>query len=574
MKKEKLLQFLKNEKLNGENLFTTIKNFLIEEYGQKEKNFRRSSPFGMILRVVVNLFQLVFFYLEDSIVESNILTASRGSSIRGIATLTGHSPQRRVSATGTVSLNDISTSLEGNIVLSNLTRIKNLDNGLKYTLLLPDDFIEIDLSDFTSLESVPVIQGEFESSVFTSNGKALQSFAVQKSGVEQFNVTVKVNGKIWTKVDSFLDLQLDEEGYYIKSGYDEGIEVYFGNGDMGKIPESGARIEITYLVSNGTMGEIVESTDWEFEDPGFDDMGEEVDLDEAFSIEVKDPIIFASNPESVQFTKLVAPKLSKTFSLITPDDYVYFLKRFDYFSTVQAFIGKDEEENSNVVNLLLIPNLKRRLTSGETYFDLDESHFKISEIEKERVRRFLTKRATQAPATDLKFVDPKIKKFAIDIIVRCFDDVERSAVSAKIKEKISDYFLNLTRRDLIPSSDFVYMIEKIDGVDSVNVFFVSKENEKRHIEDGTFKSSGSSPIGLDKMNDIVIGEKDLVTIQGGWEDRYGQTYSNKFKSYEHKDISDILDSDERTNKGAVTLFFQPDIERNLNAEFLQSQLER
>jgi hypothetical protein len=86
---------------------------------------------------------------------------------------------------------------------------------------------------------------------------------------------------------------------------------------------------------------------------------------------------------------------------------------------------------------------------------------------------------------------------------------------------LSEYLLSNRRRDLIPSSDLVKIIESVQGVDSVNVSFLSENNEISK------KADPSSPlVGLDELGNIVIGKNEIPVVRGGWTDRNGIFYDD------------------------------------------------
>jgi hypothetical protein len=85
---------------------------------------------------------------------------------------------------------------------------------------------------------------------------------------------------------------------------------------------------------------------------------------------------------------------------------------------------------------------------------------------------------------------------------------------------MSDYFISVERRDRIPKSDLIRIIEGIDGVDSVYVKIISKKNEDMKMRD-----PNADETGLDEFNDIIMDDNELVIIRGGWSDRYGNYYN-------------------------------------------------
>jgi hypothetical protein len=58
-------------------------------------------------------------------------------------------------------------------------------------------------------------------------------------------------------------------------------------------------------------------------------------------------------------------------------------------------------------------------------------------------------------------------------------------------------------------------------VDSVNVFFISEDNELAKIVD-----PNSPVVGLDDLGNVLIGNGELSLIRGGWKDRNGVYYED------------------------------------------------
>ena len=156
-------------------------------------------------------------------------------------------------------------------------------------------------------------------------------------------------------------------------------------------------------------------------------------------------------------------------------------------------------------------------------------------------------------------------------MLRYVEGFDKDEIHAEIRENLSTYFISVNRRDRIPRSDLIAIIENVDGVDSVNVFFISEENEKA-IRDGFYEIPvfGTDPVtdqrvlietkkitlepgedpqlGLDSFGDVVIGPEELAIIRGGWDDRNGTYY------------------EETPNKNAISslnIFFKGTIPNNL-----------
>ena len=124
-------------------------------------------------------------------------------------------------------------------------------------------------------------------------------------------------------------------------------------------------------------------------------------------------------------------------------------------------------------------------------------------------------------SNDITITDPVISKYVINVtIIKTDGDYEDDAIRADIVSAMSDYFISVERRDRIPKSDLIRIIEGIDGVDSVYVKIISKKNEDMKMRD-----PNADETGLDEFNDIIMEDNELVIIRGGWSDRYGNYYN-------------------------------------------------
>ena len=90
-----------------------------------------------------------------------------------------------------------------------------------------------------------------------------------------------------------------------------------------------------------------------------------------------------------------------------------------------------------------------------------------------------------------------------------------------ILNSIGNYFIQNTRLTRIPKSDLIKLIEEVNGVDSVSIYIVSRNNEISKTQ-----NQSAVDIGLDEFNDIIVGVNELPIIRGGFSDRYGNVYSS------------------------------------------------
>ena len=172
--------------------------------------------------------------------------------------------------------------------------------------------------------------------------------------------------------------------------------------------------------------------------------------------------------------------------------------------------------------------------------------FLLHDVEKEKIYDYIEQSGQKTMNTVIKIIDPIVKRYVLNVNVAAIEGYSKENIRQNIISKCSDYFLKNRRRDKIPKSDLISIIETIEGVDSVNVWFVSEENE-------VFKSNPenvSSPdVGIDSFGDVVIGRGEYALVRGGWKDRNGVTY---------------YDTVDQTKPGSINIAFGKDTADTLN----------
>lgn len=530
--------------------------FLHSKFGQTGHVFTSASPFGQLLTVIANMAELIFTYISHTAEELNIKTAQNIETIYGLAQMTGHNAYRGGSAYGMmgIKLNTSTDLIEGNyVVINNFTKFTIPETGCTYFINLPTDYIRLKVAD-SGFVNVNYMQGTPESQTFTSDGTALQSFnPIVKTMTDNDNVAVTVNGKEWKRVESLYDMPADDdtdkgECFILKSSVNVGLSVFFGNGEFGKIPPAGSIIEITYIRTDGASGNAQSSNlTYKFEDNGTDEIGNEVNLNDILTIQTIMPPMLGSNFEDPEFTKLVAPKTSKSFVLATPENYISYLSKYNQYSFIYAYNTKDDSNvyDDNVIYLKIIPDIKKKLSSSQDFFELPTKEFILNDDEKQSVINALDNSGRMLVNAEVEIIDPKIKKYVINIIVRYFENIDKMLIKSSIRSALNKYYLNINRNDIIPVSDIISLVEGIDGVDTCDVFFVSEENE-RAIIDGYYYTTekvwknleyvenqkkvlinyGDDPrVGFDDFGNIKMNEYEVFIPKGGWKDRDGNYYT-------------------------------------------------
>jgi len=552
-------------RIQANELYDQAIRFVTEKFKQSDKVFTIASAYGQILYVLSQLSNMVLFFIEDSITEMNINTASRVDSIQGLARLTGHNSTRAIAASGEISfkISKIPSVQGDQIIVPNFTRIQCENNAKIYTLNLIDDQVRLKFGD-SRPTFAQIIQGEIFSQAFTGDGLPMQSYTVTTRGsvlVDNFFIKVYVNSELWSPYDSIYDIPYDGKGYIVKTGITGGVDLYFGNTYFGKSPVSGSEIRVEYLQTGGEGGNIREgeSISWKWIDSGYSLTGEEVNLNEALKTEMTKLVTFGSNPEPTSLTRLIAPKTSRSFVFANPDNYVIFLQKFNYFSMIDAYttFGDEYLDDDNIIYLLLVPDITKRLQNTENYFTVPIQYFSLTSQEQDKVLEVIESSGSKIVTTIVKIVQPELTKYVLNVSLVVFEGYSQDVIKSEIISKLSEYFLGNRRRDLVPSSDLVRIIESVQGVDSVNVSFLSESNEIAQ------KTDPNSPlIGLDELGNIIIGKNEIPVVRGGWSDRNGIFYDDGI--FDDRSGSVNINIKKVSKKTTNTMIFQENVSKIVN----------
>ena len=545
-------------------LSDNLQTYIEDIYNKASENFSPASPYWHIIEAVVNIHESAILYLKTTLTNFDINNPSNNNAkmIRFTARVAGYDPSRSISATGTIALKlrpEIELDEIGGqqIVILNGTKLNNKSNGKDYFI----DLGGVDQATYNIQKNkkiiLPLVQGDIKTQNFTGNGLQSQSFNIvlpSDRNAEQFRITVKVNGEVWEKVESFLDMLPDQNAWYCRSGINGGVDIYFGTNNFGKIPSNADSIEVTYVESVGSLGNLpsLKVDDFTYIDDIFDGFGVTVDVETSFFTFIEGEIGLGADTESVEFTKAITPYVSRNFVLARPENYIFQLKRLNVFSQVDAYttergtdMDNNDESDDSVVYVFLVPNISLFLTGGNSYFDLDINAFTLDDSEKTKIRNYLKTQGTMTLGTSLKILDPIVRKYAVNVFLRIFEDAIEENIRAEVENKLSNFFVSLDRRGRIDKSAIIKIVEEIDGVDSVSVGFVSEQNEAYHkrfvdyrerilraistIDPTAIVLEGYEPdkvLGLDPIfGDIVYTKDELPIIRGGFLTRGGVYYN-------------------------------------------------
>lgn len=342
--------------------------------------------------------------------------------------------------------------------------------------------------------------------------------------------------------------------------------------------------------------ELMNSSEyWQWKTEGFLKDGTSIDLNQNFKISCETDIIFGTHSEDTALTQLIAPYVSRSMVLSSKTNYEYFLKKMNMFSFIEVIPGyfsnknalmsssyddanqayidalnayndivlqygsesqqaieadavvqkafealsvasdnlSDSEMNDNTVYLMLIPDITKRISSATNYFTCDESLFKLSYDEQYNILNLIEMSGQRCLTIDNKIIEAKYPRFSINVDARIWDNFSEDDVYNDCVDVLSDYFLNLKRKDRIPQSDIVAILEAVSGIDSVRVRFDADANN------AYIYNRNTEFYGIDEYGDVIMSREVLDSygnsieihdiyplFRGGFTSPDGATYSS------------------------------------------------
>jgi hypothetical protein len=469
-----------------QNIKSEIETYLRTEHNKGSILFSPASPYGQILSVIENLHQLSFLYLKNTISQLDIIEPGSLSErvIKNTAILAGHIPGRAISATGTLKLSlksniDFEKEIPGGrITITNRTLIKNNTNGLEYSFNLGTDTMTHKITPNYEF-FLPIIQGKWIVSNKTGFNQMLQTLSFTEPGlkqIENFNYEVIIQGEYWSTKKHIYEMIPDEKACVVRTGFNGGLDIIFGNGGFGAIPKLGAAIKVSYLVTDGSTGNIFRRTrnDWKVIGDVIDGYGDTIDLTKIFNIDIYTDINFGADAEDLLFTKSILPIVSNNFVLGLPQQYAYEIKKLGVFSHVNAY------EKTGTIFIVATPNINLFKNQSSDYFSVDIRAFSLDNYEKSKIDKYLRTGGNIQLTKKYRITAPDLSYYVMNVFVISYSDASDDSVNAQILDSISNYFLNMSRIDIIPKLDIIRLLSKIKDIHSVDIQFICKKNEDYH----------------------------------------------------------------------------------------------
>ena len=190
-------------------------------------------------------------FLDSATLRENVVSLARNI---GYVPRSSRSAQAVVNFSVDLGTNDtkIVTLKAGQVALG-------IQQGSNYIFSIPDDFVATTgVNNIAAFDNLKIYEGIYLEKTFQiDNSQPNQRFILPNANIDTTSIRVTVQSttnEIYSLYNNILQVDSTSKLFLIQEIEDEKYEILFGDGIIGKKPPAGAIIRVTYIVTNGKLG--------------------------------------------------------------------------------------------------------------------------------------------------------------------------------------------------------------------------------------------------------------------------------------------------------------------------------
>ena len=259
------MPFTKFTNLDFDQIKTQLKDYLRANSTFTDFDFEGSN-FSVLLNTLAYNTYINSFNANMVVNESFLDSATLRENVVSLARGIGYVPRSRTCSRASIRLDvECSASLATLTLEARGPVCVGATDDSSYIFSIPEPITTAVVdgkASFGTLEDpVLIYQGALLKKKFTVDGSLDQRFLLDNPFIDIQTIVVKVKGvgesgtgREYSLVDNIIGVGSDSEIYLIQEVQDEKYELLFGDGIFGKKLENGAEITVTYIVTDGELG--------------------------------------------------------------------------------------------------------------------------------------------------------------------------------------------------------------------------------------------------------------------------------------------------------------------------------
>ena len=254
------MSFTQFTNLDFNTLRAQIKNYLRSNSNFTDFDFEGSN-FSILIDTLAYNSYITAYNTNMAVNESFIDSATLRENVVALARNIGYVPRSKKSASAIISFNvDVSSITAQQVKLkSGLVALGSVQGG-NYTFSIPDDItVTPNSQGIASFNDISIYEGNYLTKTFVvDNSQTNERYILPNANIDTSSIRVQVsdsNGILtYNAFTNIFNVNSESRLFLVQEINDEKYQILFGDGIIGKKPDDGATISVSYIVTNGSEG--------------------------------------------------------------------------------------------------------------------------------------------------------------------------------------------------------------------------------------------------------------------------------------------------------------------------------
>lgn len=217
-------------------------------------------------------------------------------------------------------------------------------SGGSYIFSIPDD-VTVPVDDqIATFDNLEIFEGVYLTNTFVvDSSQTNQKYVLPNTNIDTASIRVKVidqTTQIYSTYDNILNVNSDTRFFLVQEIENQKYQILFGDGIIGKKPAGGSKIEVSYIVTNGSLGNG--AFNYTFSGILKDNSGRTVNTGVSL-IFTQTKSEFGGDIESIDSIKYLAPRVyASQYRAVTSNDYKAIIPYiYDNVDSVTSYGGEE-----------------------------------------------------------------------------------------------------------------------------------------------------------------------------------------------------------------------------------------
>ena len=329
--------------------FNTIRA-QIKDYLRSNSNFSdfdfEGSNFSILIDTLAYNSYITAYNTNMAVNESFIDSATLRENVVSLARNIGYVPRSKKSAVAKVNFNvDVSSISAQQVKLNAGLVALGAVQGGSYTFSIPEDItVTPNSNGIASFNDISIYEGNYLTKTFeVDSSQANQRFTLPNANIDTSSIRVDINGVTYNAYTNIFNIDSSSRLFLVQEIEDERYQILFGDGILGRKPQNGEIITVSYIVTNGRDGN--DAANFNFAGKLTYRSGvSDVDIVQGISlISTTQSSENGDDIESIDNIKYLAPRVyASQYRAVTSNDYVGLLPfLYPNIDSVSAYGGEE-----------------------------------------------------------------------------------------------------------------------------------------------------------------------------------------------------------------------------------------